>query len=357
MRRGIRLKGIKVVTKPNGDRYVYRRVKGALIRLPDLPENDERFLAAYAAAGKAQPKPKSLFAKGTIGALVEEFKRSPQMKTRAESTQIVWNRRLEHIRSEYGVGKVADLRTDHIQKALKKLTPGAARSERTIWRALLEFAVEEGWRTDNPAMLIRNRKYKAEPHIAWSSEDIEAFRKHWPAKSPQRQAFEVIFWTGARCSDAINLGWQGVTDGVLIYTQKKTEAPAYVPITATVDEALKADQKVFLDNVSEDLIWILNRWGKPRSVKALSQFVSAAAKDAKLENRTAHGLRKSRATILAELGWTPHRIAAWTGHESLTEIEHYTRSADRKKLVTGTEQDRNSGNRKQVVSINSKKSN
>jgi len=59
MRRGIRMRGLKYVTKPNGKVYVYRRVNGALIALPNLPENDPAFLEAYAAAASAKPKRKS----------------------------------------------------------------------------------------------------------------------------------------------------------------------------------------------------------------------------------------------------------------------------------------------------------
>ena len=73
MRQGIRagvrmrLKGIKAVTKPDGRRYVYRRVGTKLVPLPDLPENDPAFLAAWAAAGTApSPKPRKA---GTVEAL------------------------------------------------------------------------------------------------------------------------------------------------------------------------------------------------------------------------------------------------------------------------------------------------
>jgi len=71
-------------------------------------------------------------------------------------------------------------------------------------------------------------------------------------------------------------------------------------------------------------------------VKSLSQFVSAAAKSAKITGKTAHGLRRARAVILAENGWTPHKIAAWTGHESLHEVAHYTRDVNKKALVVET---------------------
>lgn len=355
MRRSVRLKGIKVVRKPTGERYVYRRVKGALVPLPDLPENHPEFLEAYAAARLFEPKSKSSFAEGTIGKLIEEFRKSQSFNSRKESTRTVWNRRLENIRVKYGAGKVVDLRVEHIQKALKKLGPGAARSERTIWRALLEFAVEEEWRSDNPAMLIRNRRHTTTPHIAWTQDEIEEYRKFWPADSLQRQAMEVLYWTGARCSDAVNLGWQMVDEGILEFVQTKTGKPAFVPITVQVDDALLQDQVHFLQSIADNMVWILTARGQPRSVKGLSQFISKAASKAGLQGRTAHGLRKARATLLAQQGWTPHKIAAWTGHESLSEVEHYTRSVDKRKLVMRTEQDQNSGNSFEVVSINRQK--
>jgi len=40
-----------------------------------------------------------------------------------------------------------------------------------------------------------------------------------------------------------------------------------------------------------------------------------------------------RATALAQEGATAHEIAAVTGHQSLEEIERYTRVAERKRLA------------------------
>ncbi|MBL4768283.1 MAG: hypothetical protein JKY94_11290 [Rhodobacteraceae bacterium] len=40
---------------------------------------------------------------------------------------------------------------------------------------------------------------------------------------------------------------------------------------------------------------------------------------------------------IAEGGATPHLTGAWTGHESLKEIEEYTKDVSRKKLLSGTE--------------------
>lgn len=355
MRRIVRLKGIKVVTKPDGRRYVYRRVGSQLVALPDLPENHPEFLEAYEAASKVRAK--SRHQRGTIGALVEAFIASREFARRKESTRRVWRRRLDNISIEYGIGFVADLRPEHIRKALKKLSPGAARSERTVWRALLDYSVEEDWRPDNPAISIKNPLYQSIPHETWSSADIKRFREYWPIGSSERQAMEVVYWTGARCVDAVGLGWQLVRDGILEFEQEKTGGIATVPATIEVDDFLRDDQDLFLSCLSKNMTWILTLNGKPRGVKGLSNFISNAAREVGLVKKTAHGLRKARATKLAENGWTPHRIGAWTGHESLAEITHYTRAADKRVLISRTEQDQNSGNSNRAVSKNPEKGN
>ena len=82
---------------------------------------------------------------------------------------------------------------------------------------------------------------------------------------------------------------------------------------------------------------------RTRSSKAAGHLISAAAAKAGFD-RSAHGLRKSRAVALAEAGANPLQIGAWTGHHSLSEITHYVEEADRKRAVMGTEQDQNSVN-------------
>jgi integrase len=69
----------------------------------------------------------------------------------------------------------------------------------------------------------------------------------------------------------------------------------------------------------------------------LGKLIATAARAAKIE-KTAHGLRKSRLSAIAESGGSAHAIMAWGGHQTLAEAERYTRSADRKRLVMGAEQ-------------------
>jgi hypothetical protein len=41
---------------------------------------------------------------------------------------------------------------------------------------------------------------------------IEMFRAYWPFGTLQPTAMEVIYWSGARCIDAVNLGTLWVRD-------------------------------------------------------------------------------------------------------------------------------------------------
>lgn len=145
--------------------------------------------------------------------------------------------------------------------------------------------------------------------------------------------------------DAIKLVSSGVETGVLVYEQEKTDGTAVCPVDAPVDDFLLDDQVLFLSAISSDLIWMLTETGRPRSIKGLSQYISAAATTGGLNNCTAHGLHKARATRLANNGWSPHKIGVWTGHESLSEIALYTRSVNLRGLISRTEQDQNLGNR------------
>jgi integrase len=80
--------------------------------------------------------------------------------------------------------------------------------------------------------------------------------------------------------------------------------------------------------------FLATEYGTTRSAKSIGGVVRGAAHEAGIP-KSAHGLRKYRATQLAHAGATPHQIGAWTGHESLKEIEHYTKSMDRRAAVLG----------------------
>ncbi|ARO14397.1 putative tyrosine recombinase [Ketogulonicigenium robustum] len=323
-----------------------------LVPLPDLPENHPTFLKAYAEAGNAKPKGRQ--PEGTIAALIVAYLGSPEYKRMATSTQATWRRTLDRISEQRGQALVKHLRIDHLRKDIRAFTPGAQQNRIKAWRSILKFAVEEGQIASDPSFGLKAQIGEVRPHRQWTQSEIETFRSQWPMTTAERRAFEVIYWTGARCVDAVRLGWQMVgQDGWLRFVQAKTDGPATCPVRhlPTWAEAMSTDHAQFLVALPQTgMIWIAKGNGAARSVKALSQWVSKSAKSAGLpDDCTAHGLRKARAAALAEAGATSSQIGAWTGHASLSEISHYTKQADQMKILS-MERNEKAGNRSQIVS-------
>lgn len=351
MRRGVRVLGIKVVNR-GGRRYLYRRTKAGLVRLPDLPENHPEFLAAYIAAESIKPKPRA--DPGTIAALILEYLASPGFRALTKGSQAERRATLRRISDDRGRGLVRDLRAEHLRRDIRALTPGAAKNRKKAWRAILRHAVDEGQIASDPSRDVQVPRGTVTPYRQWTLAEIAQFRGHWPIGSAERLAMEVIYWTSARCIDAARLGWQMVDrDGWLTYSQIKTGGPATCPIrTLPTDfRSFAADQRQLLDCLPDDRMqWIVTRTGTPRSVKALSQWFSRAAAAARLPaDCSAHGLRKARAAALAESGATASQIAAWTGHASLSEVAHYTKQADQRNVL-GMERKRKPGKRSEKFS-------
>ncbi|MBM7070393.1 hypothetical protein [Actibacterium sp. 188UL27-1] len=89
--------------------------------------------------------------------------------------------------------------------------------------------------------------------------------------------------------------------------------------------------------LDKHMTWITTAFETSRSVKAAGQWFAAKTRAAGIHGRTAYGLRKSRSRALAEAGGTSVQIGAWTGHESLSEIERCIRGLNKRKVLSGTE--------------------
>ncbi len=346
--RMIRLKGIKVVNKPNGRQYKYRRVGHSLVQLPGLPNDHPDFIEAYIKAGKADATPKSAqgIKSGSIASLIVSYRSSTAWKSLRLSTKQSRIRILDKIRMKAGSGMVADLQPTHIRKDLKSRTPHAAKDRLKVWRAILNHAVEEEWITESPAVPVKVTTPESPGHHPWTDSEIAMYREFHKVGSPARIAFEVYFWTGVRCSDARRLGRQMIDPtGWIKFTQTKTQGNVVIPFTGNLPHWMfpfREDYDHLQENLKyvapDALLFILTTYGKPRSVKGISQWMSKMAARAGLPDEcTAHGLHKSRAIKLAEAGASVHEISAWTGHVTLKEIENYTREASKRRILEGAE--------------------
>ena len=349
------MKFVKVITKPSGLRFVYYRKPGCKrAKLPDLPENDPVFLAAYAEAAKSVERAPSRRepGEGSIAALCTSYRRSPTFRGLRASTRQMRARIIDKIAVKAGTALVADLVPKHIRKDIGDLTPDAANNRLKIWRALMKHAVGIGQIETNPARDVERHKTQGEGRHCWTDEEITQYRAHHQSGTKARLAFEVAIWTAARRGDLVRLGHQNVSGGSLTYVSEKTRVKVCIPVLteAQVELAqMPKNQMLFLETVH----------GKPHSDKAFGAWFGKRCREAGLPRRcSVHGLRKARARRMAEAGATTHTIAAWGGWETLAEVAHYTAAADRRKLThAGIEQEQNFANPADPVGENREKPN
>ncbi len=334
---------------PSGNvRYYYRPKGHKGIPMPDLPPDDQRFLDAYGAAsgGKTptglRPRP------GSLALAVLRYLASDSFAALSNETRSSRRRMLDEIRRNHGKGLVRELRTKHVESTLKKFSGHARNNRLKVWRAFGKW-LNDVYKIDDPAENVKKSPVpKSKGHLPWTDDQIETFRGFWIIGTPERLAFEVIYFTGARISDAFRLG-QGNVDheGWLVFNQQKTGGEVAIPFSRPLPDFVSGMQgdlqylRAALDARSDNHItWITTAFGTSRSVKAAGQWFAAKARAAGIHGRTAHGLRKSRSRALAEAGGNSVQIGAWTDHESLSEIERYIRGLNKKRCSAARKQNK-----------------
>lgn len=305
-------------------RRYFRRKGCPSVRLtgePGSKEFNDQYEAALAARFSDTPKDPE----GSIGALIVAFYRSPKFTRLRPVTQASYRWILERLRRDHGTKPVARLERRHVQKMIddRASTPTAANSLLTLLRILMGFAVRAGVRQDDPTIHVDRIDYKSDGHHSWTEEEIAAFEAHWPIGSRERLAFSLLLYTGQRVADVVRMGRQHIRGGEMTLAQQKTGIEVTIPLHPVLMAQLPTDRLIFL----------LTQYGKPYTPGGFSNWLSDACDAAGLPQCAAHGLRKAASRRLAESGCTVHEIAAITGHQSLREVERYTKAANRKRLA------------------------
>lgn len=350
MRRYLRSEIVKLPrvhrVRKSGKVFKYHKITRA--PLPnDVPEDHPDFIVAWTAEEAQKPKPKVRSPQGSIGYGVARYLRSDGYNDLSKEYAAKISRNVREIGQSYGAAMMIDLRTPHIQSDINKFKGNPRADREKAWRSLCDFWLQEAWTTGNPSNgMVRAPRVRTRGHIPWSPAEITLFREKYPIGGVERLCMELLYWTAARTVDAVNLGPRKIQhDGLLVFTQSKTEAEAFVPWKCALKPwalVLEPDRQMLMECLPNGVFTFLETArGKPRSKKGLSNVISEAARKIGLEKRSAHGLRKSRLISLAEAGADVHAIMSWGGHKTLSEAQKYIEEANRRKVLIGTEQDQN----------------
>jgi integrase len=338
----------------NIDRHGKGRVRfrkgGFTTYLTGTPWSED-FMRQYAAAAdgvKAQARNigAARTVAGTVNAFVAAYldvRSSSPFKTAAAETQRTRRNILENFRKAYGDKPV--FRTDnsgrrtmlltreHVQRIVneKAATPFAQRNFLNTLRAMFKWAAKEGRIPYDPTLGVTREKVKTTGYKTWSEDHIGRFEAKHPIGTKARLAFAFLLYTGQRRGDVVRIGRQHVYNGVLTIDQGKTEggeeAHLEIPVHPKLQEIIDATPTVGVKT------FLVTHFGKAYSAPGFGNWFRELCDQAECPDVSAHGLRKATARRLAEIGCSANQIASITGHASLSEVQRYTRAADRKRMA------------------------
>lgn len=310
-------------------RLYYRQPSGKRIPLPN--EDDPGFLTAYQAATSSvpdSPKAKTRGADGTVDRLASDYFKSTDFLGLRPSTQAKNRGLIDRFCEKHGHRLVRQMTRQHVSTIIgkKAATPAGANNLLKIITMLLNFAVANGYRTDNPAIGIK--KFKQGTYHTWTEDEITQFEAKWAIGTPERLAFALHLFTGQRRSDVHAMTWATYNAGhnTIDVIQEKTGAPLTISVHKDLRKVLDATPR-------QHVVILHSNKGKARTVESHGNWMADAIAGAALPERCVlHGIRKAAARRLAEAGCSAHEIMSITGHKTLSEVERYCREAGQKAL-------------------------
>nr|WP_295238554.1 tyrosine-type recombinase/integrase [uncultured Brevundimonas sp.] len=312
-------------------RYRYRRTGQKDVYLHGVPGSPQ-FAAEYEAACSGRTTTLTpgahRTAPGTIDALAVAIYASAEWRQLSKSTQTTYRGIIERLRTDYGHGSVRALQAQHILKMRDKKAdaPTAANNLVKVVRWMLAFAVARQWRADNPAIGIKPLKIVSAGFPVWTEDDIASFEQHWAVGSRERLAFDLLLYTAQRSGDVRQMGRQHVQGAAILVRQEKTKAFLELPIHPRLAASLETVP-------SGQMLFLVTQGGAGFTAGGFGNWFRDACREAGIMDRSAHGLRKSAATRLADAGCTEAQIKAVTGHKTSKEVERYTKARDQKRLA------------------------
>ncbi len=323
----IRLKYIKEYRR-NGMTYRYFRRKGCKdIALPGEP-GSRAFNQAYESALAEKPLPASKHESGSFGRLIADYYGSVDFSNLKANSRTLYRIVLDPLSRAHGHRKVKDMGRENARKIIEGIgasKPGMANLTRAILKRVLRYAVDRGWRNDNPMAGIA--AYKIGTRWTWTNEQLSAYEARWPLGTQERLDYASLLYSGQRGGDVVKMQRPSPKASTVTVKQEKTGTELVIPIHPEWRAAINAMP-------ARGLSLIGDARGKPVKRPMLTLRIRAAAQAAGLPRAcTAHGLRKALLRQLAEEGGTSKQIQAMSGHKSLKEIERYTAAADQARLA------------------------
>lgn len=327
-----RVRGVKVY-RSGRKLYAYHRKSGQRIR---APFGTAAFLAELERIEKGERAPLAL--PGTLGALIERYRGSPEFAALAPRTQADYQKVFDYLRPAAGdllveitAAYVLEARDAAFEKHKRRFANYVLAVLRLLlkWgqiRDLVEINVAAG------VPKLRRPRQAPKANRAWTDEECETVLA--ATDGGMRVIFALGMFAGMREGDAVRAQRSWYDGAWLRWDQGKTGNPVELP----ADPRLKAvlDAAVEIAGGVTPLFLATGRAGRPYTGNGFRALFFRLLKRLETQGQigsglTFHGLRHTAGARLADLGTDPRTIGALLGHKTLAMTAHYSEGADRRQ--------------------------
>jgi integrase len=263
---------------------------------------------------------------GSFGWLVHQYQASAAWANLAPGTKANRQRAYDAVLERAANANAAALTAADLRRWRnnRASAPHAANNMLKAISALYEWAVEMEHVQTNPAREVKRLSARSGGFTPWEVDDVRKFVAKWRPGTREHLALAILLFTACRRSDAVKLGRQHVRDGWLRFNQEKTGGLVEIPVLKPLADAIRD---------CKEMTFLLTEKGTPFAEASFSNWFRKKAREAGVDGKSAHGVRKGAGGVLAEMGCTPHEIMAVLGHSDERTSSIYTRSANRRVLA------------------------
>lgn len=252
---------------------------------------------------------------------------------------------------------LAGVKADHLQahyESIYRHHPPKAKLRVEAIRKLYDVAVKSKWieREQNKTKFLDLQPLpESDANRPWTDEEKAMFEARYPLGTPQRTAYELAASLGSRRGDLATITpghikdrIEYAADGSVLRRFRAIEWQAikgrkgkkptvvYHEISDRLEKALAAVPHGM--DPSKPILLRADKAGTPYNAADLSHRMAEWTRAAGLpKGLTLHGLRHTLGNELAEKGVESKQIQMALGHRSPVTTNHYTRRADREKLM------------------------
>lgn len=323
--------------KPERDRHgrirvYFRKGKGKRTAINHALGTKE-FDAAYAEclADTSRPTRTIKAAANTLAWLVARYCDSSAFASLSPATRRIRGNILKGVIEKAGNEPYVAITKSVIIKSREARSGSAhqARKFMDAMRGLFRWAIDCDLIQVDPTVGVKNPiRPKTEGHIAWSQDDVEQYRYYWPLGTHQRVWLEVLIGCGGRRGDSVTIGRQHIKDGIIAFNTQKEGIRAFVPLMPTMQEAVDIGP-------CGDLTFIIGTKGHAFVKEAFGNVFGAAARQAGLKRRTAHGVRKYSAICFAAMGLSDAELELIFGWAAGSGMAAYYRKQAQQLIMAG----------------------